>query len=68
MKQWQLLIKDEKNTSPPSRGVWIETCGARLDHLQAGASPPSRGVWIETRLRERVLAGNRVAPLAGGVD
>ena len=35
------------NTSPPSRGAWIEILLSRWTRTLEIPSPPSRGAWIE---------------------
>ena len=55
------------DTSPPSRGAWIEINIAKNGSNNL-PSPPSRGAWIEILQRNLSNRRETVAPLAGGVD
>ena len=57
----------ETKMSPPTRGAWIETCGAAPTALLL-TSPPTRGAWIETAKVAVERSVSAVAPHAGGVD
>ena len=51
MKQTRRKHRGDYKSSPPSRGVWIETEDTTTYVAEVQESPPSRGVWIETVLR-----------------
>ena len=49
MKCINMMAELRGDTSPPSRGAWIEMLIVAGLMISAGVSPPSRGAWIEIR-------------------
>ena len=68
MKCINMMAELRGDTSPPSRGAWIEMLIVAGLMISAGVSPPSRGAWIEIMRHRCPVRGGHVAPLAGGVD
>ena len=55
-------------SSPPSRGAWIEmSIDARLDKL-ISSRPPRGGRGLKSTFARTAISPVWVAPLAGGVD
>ena len=52
---------------PPRGGRGLKSLRGRRK-APSPMSPPSRGAWIEIPPASKTHGGNRVAPLAGGVD